>query len=80
MARENVSYARCICDICEKEEHISQSLILPKGWETVKVGESKMELCEECFENMKLYISGWIRKKRIPQNLMKVQEEIQWKD
>lgn len=63
MARENVSYARCICDICEKEEHISQSLILPKGWETVKVGESKMELCEECVEKMKYYISDWIRKK-----------------
>ena len=63
MARENVSYARCICDICEKGEYISQSLILPKGWKTVKVGESKMELCEECVEKMKYYISDWIRKK-----------------
>ena len=66
MARENISYARCICDICQKEEHILQSLILPEGWETVVVGEIKVELCEECVSKVKYYISGWIRKKRIP--------------
>lgn len=66
MARENIAYARCICDICQKEEHISQSRILPEGWEAVKVGENKVELCEECVARVKYYMSAWIRKKRIP--------------
>ena len=66
MARENISYARCICDICQKEEHILQSLILPEGWETVKVGETEIELCEKCVSEMKYYISSWIRNKKIP--------------
>lgn len=35
MARQNISYAKCNCDICGKEEHISQSSVLPKGWDQI---------------------------------------------
>lgn len=66
MARENISYAKCNCDICGKEEHISQSLILPKGWNEIKIDGAKLELCEKCNEKIKNYVSGWIRNRRVP--------------
>lgn len=66
MARENISYAKCNCDICGKEEHISQSRILPKGWDEIKIDGAKLELCEECNDRIKYYIKCWIRDRRVP--------------
>ena len=45
---ENVSYKRCICDICGKEEHIPQTLILPKEWEKIDIGRKSYDVCVDC--------------------------------
>lgn len=45
---ENVSYKRCVCDICGKEEHISQSVILPKDWDRVITGRKTYDVCVDC--------------------------------
>lgn len=66
MARENIAYAKCNCDICGKEEHIPQSLVLPKEWNEIRVGGCKLELCKECFCKIEKWISAWIKEKRVP--------------
>lgn len=45
---ENVSYKRCVCDICGKEEHISQGKILPKDWEIINIGRKTHDVCVNC--------------------------------
>ena len=66
MARQNISYAKCNCDICGKEEHISQSLTLPKEWGEIKIDGAKLELCKECNDKIKYYVETWIRDRRVP--------------
>lgn len=56
--RENVSFAKCTCDFCKKEEKIAQSLILPKNWEKIKFQMKEYELCGECVGKMELYIDN----------------------
>lgn len=59
--RENVHYARCVCDFCKTEEHIADSLILPKGWDTITVENCKYELCKSCSDRVKLEIERIIK-------------------
>lgn len=54
--RENVHYARCVCDFCGEEEHIADSLVRPRGWDTINVGHQEFELCESCFCKVKTEI------------------------
>ena len=45
----NVNYKECTCDLCGSKEYISQSLILPKSWEQVRLRLKNYDLCEQCF-------------------------------
>lgn len=56
--RENVSYARCTCDVCGDVEHISQSKCFPNGWGeiTFPMGD-KLEVCDKCLLRIKEAIS-----------------------
>ena len=53
---ENISYKRCVCDICDKEEHIPQLLILPKEWEKINVGKKSYDVCVECLVRVDMAI------------------------
>ena len=53
---ENVSYKKCICDICEKTENISQSAILPKGWEHFTIGMKSYDVCIDCLAKVDMAI------------------------
>ena len=46
---KNVNYKECTCDLCGSKEYISQSLILPKNWENIKIKNKNYDLCEQCF-------------------------------
>ena len=56
--RKNVSYSECTCDVCGKVEHITQSLLYPKGWGTISfpMGE-KLEVCDKCLLRIQEAIS-----------------------
>lgn len=49
---ENVSYKKCICDVCKKQTKIPMPLTLPKDWEIIEVGE-KYDVCAECYGKIK---------------------------
>ena len=34
--RENVSYAKCTCDVCGDVKHIAQSRCFPDGWGEIR--------------------------------------------
>ena len=53
---ENISYKRCVCDICNKEEHVPQSLILPKEWEKINIGRKSYDVCVECLVKVDMAI------------------------
>lgn len=48
---ENVSYKRCTCDVCRKEQNIPTTSILPEGWKHIKIHE-ECDICEECYSKM----------------------------
>lgn len=58
MARKNVSYAECTCDVCGEVKHIPQSRIFPEGWGeiTFPMGE-KLEVCQRCLVKIQESIS-----------------------
>ena len=56
--RENISFAKCTCDFCKKEEKISQSLTLPKNWEKLKFQGMDYDVCSECSGKLELYIDN----------------------
>lgn len=54
---ENITYKRCVCDICKREEHIEQSLALPTLWEHVQFGYGmnhgvNVDLCPTCLKKL----------------------------
>lgn len=60
--RENVNYAKCVCDVCQKEEHIKPSCLLPNGWEKLTFGVVTMDLCKECIDRLENHLSSEIEK------------------
>lgn len=45
---ETVHYKRCVCDICNKEEHISPIKLLPVDWEIINIGRKTYHVCVDC--------------------------------
>lgn len=60
---ENVSYKRCVCDICGKEERIPQSLILPKGWDKTFTGRYMYDTCIDCIAEIDTVVEDLKEKK-----------------
>lgn len=53
---ENISYKRCVCDICGKEEKIIQPLMFPKDWEKFNIGKKTYDVCIDCFVKVDMAI------------------------
>lgn len=56
--RENISYAKCTCDVCGDVKHIAQSRCFPDGWGeiTFPMGD-KLEVCDQCLLKIREAIS-----------------------
>lgn len=70
--REQIHYARCVCDFCEKEEHIADSLIRPKGWEKIRIENAEFDLCESCLDKVKTAIDEIMRSTKLNEHLTKL--------
>ena len=53
---ENISYKRCVCDICEKEEHIAQSARLPITWDEIVIGRKTYDVCVDCLAKIDITV------------------------
>lgn len=53
---ENVSYKRCVCDFCKKEEHIHPLFIRPKEWDKINIKEESYDICNECIVKVDMAI------------------------
>ena len=57
---ENISYKRCVCDICGKEEHIDNIKILPTEWSRAIIGRKTYDVCKECLVKVDMAIEDLI--------------------
>ena len=53
---EKVCYKRCVCDICNKEEHIDHIKFLPKDWEKINIGRKTYDVCVDCLTEVDMAI------------------------
>lgn len=65
MSKVNVSYTKCICDVCGKEKHIEQSCLLPKEWKVVNVGTREWDCCKECSDEISDIIDSFAHERKV---------------
>lgn len=47
----NISYKHCVCDMCGKTEDIESTLLIPNGWQKIRIYFDYI-CCKECAESL----------------------------
>jgi len=61
---ENISYKLCTCDLCKKQEKISDSCLLPTLWERVMLSQKPVDMCGMCFKTLENFLEDVASGKR----------------